>query len=206
MGDAAVSILFFFTQNINNIKSSFSFLERMRNQRLQGRNTSFILNYIWKIDNNMIKGKYSYSYSDTLNLQSIGPNSLNITNIAKNDILYFFSSFSKLYSETLLKCQRILNYKNQSKEIGVQRSSSIFKIFDNNNKLINTVILSTFMKNFNDINLFKIFGDITLNGKNDTDINNKLTQAGFSFKGIGTNKIILLYKNNKIIECINQIN
>ena len=206
----ATTKFFEFCSNLSKIKSFFSVVERQRTQRVRGASggiSGALVTYNGDTNEGFLNTERlnsGYNIMDIVKVNSTKTfNTDTYFNVGstpedkKTLLSIFLIHYSQLLSDLTNSAQKILNYRNQSKQIGTQRVSKFFSYKANNGNITVTVRVgfTLFISEFNDLNLF-----YQLNNTNFNDFIKSNSDYKISISGTNPWLSTIRYKGRKIAE------
>lgn len=206
----ATTKFFEFCSNLSKIKSFFSVVERQRIQRVKGAQggiSGALVTYNGDTNEGFLNTERlnsGYNIMDIVKINSTKTfNTKQYFNIGstpedkKTLLSIFLIHYSQLLSDLTNSAQKILNYRNQSKQIGTQRVSTYFGYRANNGSTtVNVKIrITLFISEFNDLNLFYKLDNTDFN-----DFIKSNSDYKISISGTNTWLSTVSYNGKKIAE------
>ena len=206
----ATTKFFEFCSNLSKIKSFFSVVERQRTQRVRvasGGISGALVTCNGDTNDGFLDSKRlnsGYNIMDIVKINSTKTfntdTNFNIGSTPEDKktlLSIFLIHYSQLLSDLTNSAQKILNYINQSKQIGTQRVSTFFGYKANNGSITVDVKIriTLFISEFNDLNLF-----YQLNNTNFNDFIKSNSDYKISISGSNPWLSTIRYKGKKIAE------
>ena len=210
----ATTKFFEFCSNLSKIKSFFSVVERQRTQRVRGASGGISGALVTYNGNNFIGEPFiqiqrlnsGYNIMDIVKINSTKTfNTDEKFNVGstpedkKTLLSIFLIHYSQLLSKLTNSAQKILNYRNQSKQIGTQRVSTFFGYKANNGTTTVDIKIriTLFISEFKDLGIFYALDNTNFNDFIKPDSDYKISTSGSnSNPALSTIK----YKGRKIAE------
>jgi hypothetical protein len=206
----ATTKFFEFCSNLSKIKSFFSVVERQRTQRVRGASggiSGALVTYNGDTNESFLNTERlnsGYSIMDIVKINSTKTfNTDTYFNVGstpedkKTLLSIFLIHYSQLLSKLTNSAQKILNYRNQSKQIGTQRVSTFFGYKGNNGATTVDVKIriTLFISEFKDLGIFYALDNTNFNDFIKSDSDYKISVSG-SNPWLST----IRYKGKKIAE------